>query len=236
MTFGGIGASGQFKTINHDNGGTARLDYEPARGDASGLVDNLIVIGLQGRPISSLAPISGYVLTWTGSVWESTSVSVVVSGSLTHNFLSSTHPDTIPGSPSYGDIIAGNSGSLWQKFPVGNVGEFLSVSSTSGLEWRDPNVIPPVIISSGSVYSAPDKNLRIVVVKTSGSPTTINLPTSPIPGQEIVVKDGKGDAGTNKITVSPPSGLFIDGFSDVKIRNNYQSLSFMYNGTDWNII
>jgi len=237
MTFGGIGASGEFKTINHDGSGTGRLDYEPARGDVSGLVDNLLVIGLQGRPVSSLAPISGYVLTWSGAQWVSTEVSVVVSGSLTHNFLSATHPDTVPDSPIYGDIIAGTSGSRWARFPVStNPGEVLSAASGGGLEWRDPNIVPPVIVTSGSSYSAPNQNLRIVVAKPSGSPTTINLPSAPVPGQEIIVKDGKGDASLNKITVVPPSGSVIDGFSTVKLRINWQSLSFMYNGMDWNII
>jgi hypothetical protein len=237
MTFGGIGASGQFKTINHDGSGTGRFDYEPARGDVSGLVDNLLVIGLQGKPVSSLAPISGYVLTWSGSQWVSTSVSVVVSGSLTHNLLSPTHPDTIPSTPAYGDIIAGNSGSAWAKFPIGATpGAALSVASGGGLEWRDPNVVPPVIVTSGSSYSAPNQNLRIIVAKPSGSATTINLPTLPVPGQEIIVKDGKGDASLNKITVNPPSGSVIDGWANVKMRINWQSLSFIYNGTDWNII
>jgi hypothetical protein len=237
MTFGGIGASGEFKTINHDGGGTARLDYEPARGDVTGLVDNLLVIGLQGRPVSSLAPISGYVLSWDGTDWSPTSLQVVVSGSLTHNLLSPTHPDTIPSSPLLGDIIAGNSSSSWARFPVGvDEGQSLSVASGGGLEWRDTNVIPPIIINSGSIYNAPDKNLRIVVAKTAGSPTIINLPGTPLAGQEIIVKDGKGDASLNNITVSPPSGSVIDGWPNVKMRINWQSLSFMYNGTDWNII
>lgn len=236
MTFDGIGASGQFRTINH-GGGTGHLDYEPARGDVSGVIDNLLVIGLQGQPVSPSVPVSGYVLTWNGSSWAPSSVSVVVSGSLTHNLLSPTHPDTIPSTPALGDIIAGNNSSQWAKFPVGTtVGEVLSVASGGGLEWRDPNVVAPFIVTSGSVYSAPDKNSRIVVAKASGSPTLVNLPATFTPGREVVIKDGNGDANINNITVSPPSGIAIDGFTNIKMRINYQSISFMYNGADWNII
>jgi hypothetical protein len=54
-------------------------------------------------------------------------------------------------------------------------------------------------------------------------------------GQEILIKDGKGDANTNNITVVS-SGNTIDGFSAITIAVNYQSIHFMYNGTEWNIV
>jgi hypothetical protein len=119
MTWGGIGASGQCGTINHA-GGIAHVDYETARGDASGLVDNLIVRGLQGRPLSPLAPISGYILSWTGSEWVPTDTSVLVTGLLPHNLLSPTHIDSIPSAPVAGDIIAATSGvpSLWGRLMI----------------------------------------------------------------------------------------------------------------------
>jgi len=237
MTWGGIGASGQFKTINHDGSGTARVDYEEARGDVSGLIDNLLVIGLQGRPVSPLAPVSGYVLTWNGAIWEPTNVMVSISGSLTHNLLSATHPDTVPASPAAGDIIAGTSGvpPRWERFGIGQPGQSLSVGASGGLVWRDPNIVEPIIVTTGD-FAAPNSNSRIIVAKPSGSPTAIYLPSTPALGQEILVKDGAGDANSNFITVFPPSGITIDSFSRVRLTQRYQSFSFMWNGLEWNVI
>lgn len=241
MTFGGVGASGQFKTVNHDGASVFRGDYEPARGDVSGVVDNLLVIRIQGRPVSPLAPISGEVLTWTGAIWEPSDVSVLVSGLLPHDLLSPTHQDTIPATPIPGDLITATTGapSVWARFPIGAVpGQALSVSDNFTLEWRDPNVIPPLIVTSGTNVNLPDANIRVVVNKTVGSPTNVFLPTSPVPGQEVVIKDGKGDSGPpgNNFIDIYPSGTTIDGFSTVRLRRNYGSFTFMWNGTEWNII
>lgn len=75
----------------------------------------------------------------------------------------------------------------------------------------------------------------LVVNQTSGAAITVNLPANPIAGQTHTVKDGKGDAGTNNITVTPASGN-IDGLSTYVIRVNYQSATFVYNGTQWNVM
>jgi len=241
MTWGGVGASGEIKTVNHDSD-TFREDYEEARGDASGVIDNLLVIRLQGRPMSSLAPVSGYILAWTGSSWVPSDVTVLMSGVLAHNLLSPIHPDTTPASPVANDIIAATTGipPSWARFSKGlNPYEVLSVNASLDLEWRNPNVIPPLIITSGITINLPDANRRVIVNKTVGSQTTVNLPTSPALGQEVVIKDGKGDAGkplNNFIDIMTPSGVTVDGFSKIRLSNNYGSFSFIWNGLDWNII
>jgi len=238
MAFDGVGASGTFKTVNHD-GNVFSRDYEEARGDVSGVIDNLLVIRLQGRSLSPLAPVSGNIYAWTGTSWVPTDVSVLVSGLLPHNLLSITHPDTTPATPVPHDIITATTGvpPTWARFPVGTKpGQSLSVSDTLSLEWRDPNIVAPLIITSGTNINLPNCNLRVVVVKPSGSPTILNLPAVPELGQEVIVKDGKGDANINYIEVMPPSGTTIDSFSKIRMGVNYQSFSFMWNGTEWNII
>ena len=240
MTWGGIGASGQFGTIN-TGGGIAHVDYEIARGDASGLIDSLLVIGLQGNPVSPLAPTSGFVLTWKGVNWQPSNVVALITGVLPHNLLSLTHLDSIPASPIPGDIISATSGapSLWGRFPIGTPGQALSVNDLNQLEWRDPNIVPPLIVTSGTTVNLANENRRVVIVKTIGSPTTVNLPTGPTLGQEVMIKDGKGDAGNplfNVIDIIPASGTSIDGFSTVRIRTKYQAYTLMWNGTEWNII
>jgi hypothetical protein len=238
MTWGGVGASGQFKTVNHD-ASVFRGDYEEARGDVSGVIDNLLVIRLQGRQLSPLAPVSGNVYAWNGTAWVPSEISVLVSGLLPHNLLSSTHSDTNPTSPVASDLIAATTGAppSWARFPIGTIPrQALSVSDSLGLEWRDPNIIPPLIVATGSIVNLSDENRRVVIVKPSGSPTIVNLPTSPALGQEVVIKDGKGDANTNNIDIMPASGLTIDGFSAIRLKVKYGAYTFMWNGMEWNII
>lgn len=235
MTFGGIGASGEFKTVN-TGGGVARFDYEPARGDVSGLVDNLVVIRLQGRQVSSLAPISGYVLSWDGQSWSPTSVAATVSGVGLHNLLSSAHPDTNGFSPPInGDLIAasGSPPSKWSRLPIGLPGQSLKVSNSGIPAWKYDSL---QIVTSGVSIILEDTVERVIINKSSPSSTEINLPLSPYFGQEVLVKDGKGDANTNKITVVPPSGQTIDGFPQIILSQNYQSFHFLWNGTNWNVI
>lgn len=235
MTWGGIGPSGEFKTINHDGSNYASVDYEPARGDVSGVIDNLLVIRIQGRPVSPLTPISGNVLSWDGSVWKPTDINAIVSGVDSsgvgpHDLLSATHPDTIPAAPVDGDLIAANSG--WRRFPVGSPGQELRVSESGLPTWQYK---PLVIYTSGTGIQLDDLAARVIVNKTPGSPTSINLPASPYFGQEVVVKDGKGDANQNNISITA-SGTTIDSFSTINLRIRFQAYTFVWNGNGWNII
>jgi len=75
----------------------------------------------------------------------------------------------------------------------------------------------------------------VIVNKTSGAATAVNLPATPITGKKYIVKDGKGDAATNNITITPAAGT-IDGAATYVMNTNYQVVSFVYNGTQWNLI
>jgi hypothetical protein len=227
MTWAGTNASGLFWTINV-GGGFQSVDWEPPRGDVSGVIDSLIVIGLQGQSVSSSVPLFGDILTFDGSQWVPSS-----SGTTTaHNLLSATHPDTVPASPTDGDIIAG-SGAAWVRFPVGQARQVLTATSGGNIVWADKH--PTEVITSGTLIVLNESNERVVIAKTVGSETTVSMPTSPYFGQEILIKDGKGDANTNQIIVDP-SPTTIDGFSAIRLTQNYQAFSFLYNGTEWNII
>ena len=227
MTWAGTGASGLFWTINV-GGGIQRVDWEGPGGDVSGPIDNLIVIGLQGQSVSSSVPVFGDILQFDGSQWTASS-----SGTVTpHNLLSATHTDTVPASPTDGDIIAG-SGSAWTRFSVGQPRQVITATTGGNIVWAEKH--PTVIMTSGSAIALDNDNERIVVAKTVGSETTITMPTSPYFGQEILIKDGKGDSFTNNIVIDP-APTTVDGFSFIRITQNYQAFSFLYNGTEWNTI
>jgi len=95
------------------------------------------------------------------------------------------------------------------------------------------NVHVRVITASGAV-TVTNADDVIVVNKTSGAATTVNLPASPATGDTYCIKDGKGDAATNNITITPNAGN-IDGASTYVININYGGVFIVYNGTQWNI-
>jgi hypothetical protein len=91
-----------------------------------------------------------------------------------------------------------------------------------------------VVTAAGAVTVATSDYI-IVVNKTSGAATAANLPSSPVTGTTFIIKDGKGDAGTNNITITPAAGT-IDGAATHVMNSNYESKTVFYNGTEWNVI
>lgn len=75
----------------------------------------------------------------------------------------------------------------------------------------------------------------IVTNMASASAVTVNLPASPTAGQELVIKDGKGDAATNNVTITPAAGN-IDGAATLVLSTNYGRAKLIYNGTEWSQI
>ena len=61
------------------------------------------------------------------------------------------------------------------------------------------------------------------------------LPAAPVSWQLHDVKDNTGFATTSPITVFA-SGSNIDGNSSILINGNWDSVTFLFNGTRWNII
>lgn len=91
------------------------------------------------------------------------------------------------------------------------------------------------IITSGSVIailpsSAPVVN--VLVNKTIGSLTTLLLPINPGVWQVFRIKDRKGDASTNPITISG-NGSTIEGAPTYVIANDGGSTDLTWDGTEF---
>ena len=65
-------------------------------------------------------------------------------------------------------------------------------------------VFAPTIITSGASYNSVATDTRILVNKTIGSATTINLLAGSSYYQPVLIKDLKGDADINPITITFP--------------------------------
>lgn len=91
-----------------------------------------------------------------------------------------------------------------------------------------------VVTASGAVTVTQYDDV-VIVNKGTGAATTANLEASPRAGAYHCIKDGKGDANVNNITVTPAAGN-IDGSSTDVINTAYGVACFLYNGTQWNVI
>jgi hypothetical protein len=81
------------------------------------------------------------------------------------------------------------------------------------------------IITSGATYTSVQADTRILVNKTVGSPTAITLLAASSYLQPVLVKDLKGDAATNNITVNFP-GTFDGIASPLTISTAYGFIWF----------
>ena len=90
------------------------------------------------------------------------------------------------------------------------------------------------VFTSGASVTMSNTQLTLVVRKSPAGPTAVTLPTSPVQWLPYTVKDGLGDAATNNITVS--SAALVDSLSSAVISAPFAALSFVFDGTTWNIV
>ena len=112
--------------------------------------------------------------------------------------------------------------------------DFAGPTNTTGTATWAGTLIAPIrtVTASGAVTVSAATDYYICVDKGTGAATTVNLPASPTTGLTYVIKDCKGDAATNNITITPNSGN-IDNTSTYVISTNLASVAVIYNGTGW---
>lgn len=81
---------------------------------------------------------------------------------------------------------------------------------------------------TGDAVLLPTDNI-VYVNQSSGSGCTLTLPASPVPQQQIIIKDIAGNASTKPITISGT----VDGVTNPVIGANYGGAWLSYNGSGW---
>lgn len=101
--------------------------------------------------------------------------------------------------------------------------------------WTGAFWLTPTIKTTSGAYVVGTTETFIVINKGTGAATTVTLPTAPNTGRMLIVKDGKGDAAANNITVDG-NGKTIDGAGTKVISTNYDLRRLVYNGSEWNLV
>ena len=103
--------------------------------------------------------------------------------------------------------------------PPGFIGTIVNVSS-----------------SPTTLLSTQDGN--VILVNTSSTPITLNLPTSPTAGQRFVIKDERGTFGANAVTMTKDASHTIERLNaNYLLEANFGTWTFVFDGvSNWVII
>jgi len=114
--------------------------------------------------------------------------------------------------------------------PSGKVQYISSMGTRSTLD-------APITEVTSAYYTTSEEELFILCNRTSSGPVTINLIAGAyhVTGT-VVVKDKKGDAGTNTVTVNPSGFETIDGASSKTITANQGAFTLVFSGTEWSVV
>lgn len=196
---------------------------------------------------------NGYFPTWSGT--SGTSLATGVAGPSTGTLIGSvTAPASNPvtGTPSAstylrgdgtwatptgsGTVNAGTAGqvSYYATSAAAVSGTSLLQINASGVTFTGGTVQTVRTVTAAGAASVTASDWVVIINKTSGAATTVNLPASPVTGQRFVIKDGKGDAATNNITITPAAGT-IDGAATYVLRVGYGAVNIIYNGSEWSV-
>ena len=93
----------------------------------------------------------------------------------------------------------------------------------------------PIVITSNT-FTLAQTNDVVEVNKTTGSATAVPMPIMTV-DHLYQVKDAKGDAASNNITITTANGDGkIDGQTSAVINTNFMSLTLVYDGATTKIV
>lgn len=100
-------------------------------------------------------------------------------------------------------------------------------------------VLTREVTSSGAITVSASTDYLILVNKTVGAATTVNFPagTSSSGGNlSFAIKDKKGDANLNNITIVPNGSDTIQGQASYVINMAGGAAQFVFSNGDWSVI
>lgn len=114
-------------------------------------------------------------------------------------------------------------------------GKFTTLEATGKTTLGAGLVTTPRVVTAAGAVTITAADYVVIVKKTVGAATAVNLEATPVTGATKRIKDGKGDAAANPLTITPAAGT-IDGGATLVLSTNYASVDLIYNGTEWNAL
>lgn len=213
MTIGGQAISLGGATANQGNGAKLQLST------GSTTTNDLVKFDVNGNAVDS-----GISAVSAGTV---TSVALSLPGIITVSGSPVTTTGTLTGT-----LATQAANSVWAG--PATSGASAAAPTFRALGTADVSLPLRVVTAAGAITGVVTDGV-VVVNKGSGAATAVTMPASPFTNEEFIVKDGKGDAATNNITITPAAGT-IDGGANTVIATAYGCAGFKYNGTQWNLL
>ena len=141
-----------------------------------------------------------------------------------------------PVPPTVATSYVTNSGTATPASNVLNVTGSNGVSTSgSGNTVNIFQLFTPTAVVGPATYATVGTDFYIAA-NTSAGAVTVQLPNAPATGTVLYIKDSKGNAATDNISVTTVGGVVtIDGQTTYKIVSNYGSIGVMFDGTSWEI-
>lgn len=116
-------------------------------------------------------------------------------------------------------------------------GTYTVASIASPQTLTNKNIVPRGTTLTSGTGTLTENYDVLLINKSVASATTVLCPASaPALPAFYVIKDAKGDAATNNITIFPTATYTIDGASSFVMNANYQSVKLYWSGTNYYIL
>ena len=116
---------------------------------------------------------------------------------------------------------------------------FLKYDATINKWVGDPaggvGITSAISITGVTTYYAASTDVDYIGV-SADVPVTIDLPSSPSTGKEIIIKDEGNKVSTYNITIRAGVGASVENDTSVVMKINHQAFTYFYNGNNWYII
>lgn len=140
----------------------------------------------------------------------------------------------ISGIYTNGQLLIGNTSSGHVQAATLTAGSNITITNGPGSVTISGNA-PTATIATSSPVTVGSTSVYIFVNKAVGSATTVNLPSSPTVSQTVLIKDLKGDANVNNITINGGTSN-IDGAASYVIGAARGAVTLFWNSIEWSVI
>jgi hypothetical protein len=105
----------------------------------------------------------------------------------------------------------------------------------NGVQWACVGFTSCITITGVTTYYQATNTDDYIGVNAN-VPVEIRLPTSPIVGKKVTVKDEGNKISLHNITVTVGAGTSVENDTSVVMKINHQSFTYFYSGSNWFLV